>query len=195
LTVNLQGKKATYQTGPDAVVRNQFVNKGLLTNTKDLNFRSISDSWPIFGLSKDLGSVSKTPASVVFSVGHIRDPAVKYVIAPNTHQARSLYFWSKFSTADKLVRRDITVPSFPVLTHTCQISFFLNDYSKALATANTLDKRVETDAGKISADYAAIVALSVRQALAATELTISKGRNGQWNTSDTMYFMKGASVN
>ncbi|KAJ7260577.1 hypothetical protein C8J57DRAFT_1471634 [Mycena rebaudengoi] len=173
----LNGKKATYQTGPDAVVRNQFVNKGLLTNTKDLNFRSISDSWPIFGLSKDLGSVSKTPASVVFSVGHIRDPAVKYVIAPNTHQARSLYFWSKFSTADKL------------------ISFFLNDYSKALATANTLDKRVETDAGKISADYAAIVALSVRQALAATELTISKGRNGQWNTSDTMYFMKEVSSN
>ncbi|KAJ7232842.1 hypothetical protein B0H12DRAFT_1239497 [Mycena haematopus] len=70
------------------------------------------------------------------------------------------------------------------------ISFFLNDYNTALTTANAFDKKVATDAGKISADYAGIVALSIRQAMAANEITISKNFFGGWNTSDILYFMK-----
>jgi hypothetical protein len=68
----------------------------------------------------------------------------------------------------------------------------LKDYANALTTANALDKRVETDAAKISPDYAGIVALSIRQSLSANELTISKNAHGGgWNTSDVLYFMKG----
>ncbi|KAJ7583013.1 hypothetical protein C8J56DRAFT_1056024 [Mycena floridula] len=168
----LNSKKATYQTGADLVVRAQFLNNGVLANQKDPNFRAVSDSWPVFGLAKDLGSVTSKASSVLFSIGHVREPAVKYIVAGNKNQERSLYFWSRFSTVENL------------------ISFFLNDYSNALATANKLDQRVETDASKISADYAGIVALSIRQSLAANELTISKNPNGSWNTSDILYFMK-----
>ncbi|KAJ6520970.1 hypothetical protein DFH09DRAFT_1251159 [Mycena vulgaris] len=168
----LNDKKATYQTGADIIVRAQFVNNGVLANTKDPNFRAVSDSWPVFGLSKDLGQVSGAPASVLFSIGHIREPAVKYVLAGNVKQERSLYFWSRFSTTAQL------------------ISFFLKDYATALATAKTLDAKVEADALKISPDYAGIVALSIRQSLGANELTISKNAHGGWNTSDIMLFMK-----
>ncbi|KAF8213809.1 DUF1793-domain-containing protein [Mycena galopus ATCC 62051] len=168
----LNGGGVTAQIGRDVTVRGQFLNNSVLSTVKDNNFRAIGDSWPVFGLAKDLGNVGSTAATVTFAIGHIRDPAIRYVLAGNVKQARSLYFWSKFSTAQEV------------------ISFFLNDWSTALATANALDKQVETDAGKISADYAGIVALSIRQSLAAHEITISKNAFGQWNTSDVMYFLK-----
>ncbi|KAJ7356633.1 hypothetical protein DFH08DRAFT_770718 [Mycena albidolilacea] len=168
----LNGKGASAQIGRDAVVRAQFLNNGVLSTVKDNNFRAIADSWPVFALEKDLGKVGSTAAAVTYAIGHIRDPAIKYVLAGNVKQDRSLYFWSKYSTAQQV------------------ISFFLNDYSNALASANALDKKVETDAAKISPDYAGIVALSIRQSLAANELTISKNAHGGWNTSDVLYFMK-----
>ena len=56
------------------------------------------------------------------------------------------------------------------------------------------DSKVQTDATKISADYASIVALSIRQALGATEVTISKTSTGAYNTSDVIVFMKGKFV-
>jgi hypothetical protein len=59
--------------------------------------------------------------------------------------------------------------------------------------AQALDAQVQADAGKISADYAGVVALSIRQAFAATELTISKTSTGGFNTSDIILFMKGES--
>ncbi|KAJ7658891.1 hypothetical protein B0H17DRAFT_345172 [Mycena rosella] len=178
----LNDPKATYQTGQDAIVRGQFLNHGVLKNTQDTFFRAISDSWPVFGLTKDLGNVGGSAKrdsqlkasvpSVLFSIGHIREPAIQYMLSPTVNQDRSLYFWSRFNTAADV------------------ISFFLKDYANALTTARTLDAKVEMDAAKISSDYAGIVALSIRQSLAASELTISKGANGKWNTSDVMLFMK-----
>lgn len=72
-----------------------------------------------------------------------------------------------------------------------QISSFLGDYSNALSRAQTFDSKVQTDASAISADYASIVALSVRQAFGATEITVSKTTSGSFDTSDVMMFMKG----
>lgn len=66
----------------------------------------------------------------------------------------------------------------------------MSGYSTALTTANTFDAKVQSDASAINADYAAIVALSIRQAMGAIELTISKGSDGSWNTSDTLVFLK-----
>lgn len=73
-----------------------------------------------------------------------------------------------------------------------QITSFLEDYPNALARANELDAQVNGDASRISADYASIVALSIRQALGAMEITVSKNSDGSWNTGDVLVFMKGA---
>jgi hypothetical protein len=126
----------------------------------------------VFGLAHDLGTITTATTPVVFSVGHIRDPAIQYIVAGGALQSRSLYFLSSLSTSAAV------------------ISSFLGDYSAALSRANTFDAKVQTDASKISADYASIVALSIRQAFSATELTISKTSTGAFNTTDVILFMK-----
>ncbi|KDQ64628.1 hypothetical protein JAAARDRAFT_201939 [Jaapia argillacea MUCL 33604] len=169
----LNTNNVTYQTGQDIVVRAQFINNGELTNTQDTNFRAVSNDWPVFGFAHDLGTVTTTSsAPVVVSVGHVRDPAIEYIVAGGGYQNRSLYFWSQYPTVASA------------------ISFFLGDYANALSRANAFDSKIDSDASEISSDYASIVALSVRQAFGATEITISKNSDGTWNTSDVLMFMK-----
>ncbi|KAF8076521.1 DUF1793-domain-containing protein [Lyophyllum atratum] len=168
---------ATFQTGGDVAVRAQFINNGRLPNTRDTNFRAIQDNWPVFALSHDLGSVTGATAPAVVSVGHIRDPAIRYIVAGGGTQLRSVYFWSKFATPAAL------------------ISSFLSGFNDALNTATAFDNKVNADALKVSADYAGIVDLSVRQALAAIEITIIKNSDGTWNTADPLVFMKEISSN
>ena len=79
---------------------------------------------------------------------------------------------------------DVT-DSFP------QITAFINNYSTALSTAKTFDAKVVSDATKISSTYASLVELSIRQAIGAIEITISKTSSGAWNTTDVIVFMKG----
>ena len=67
----------------------------------------------------------------------------------------------------------------------------MNDHSNALSRAQTFDTKLQSDASAISNDYAEIVALSVRQAFGAMEITISKNGDNTWNTSDVLVFLKG----
>lgn len=67
------------------------------------------------------------------------------------------------------------------------------DYPNALLRATKFDAQVDSDAKKISADYASIVALSIRQAFAATEITVSRKPDSSYDTSNVLTFMKGAS--
>ena len=71
-----------------------------------------------------------------------------------------------------------------------QISSFLPAYNDALTRAKAFDAKVQNDASAISTDYASIVALSIRQAFAATEITVSKDSSGTFNTTDILLFMK-----
>ncbi|KAH7929420.1 DUF1793-domain-containing protein [Leucogyrophana mollusca] len=164
---------ATYQTGQDIVVRAQFIDNGLLANTLDTNFRAVSDDWPVFAYAHDLGTVSSTAsAPLLFTVGLVRDPAIQYIIADDVYQDRSIYFWSAFSSVADL------------------ITSFMGDYFAALGRAQAFDAKVQSDASAISSDYAGIVALSVRQAFGALELTLSKSSDGSWNTTDILMFLK-----
>lgn len=94
---------ATYQTGQDSVVRQQFVTNGALANTEDTNFRAVQDNWPILAIAHDLGSINVAQDPVVFVVGHTRDPAIQYIVSGGKLQQRSSYFWSKYATADDAV--------------------------------------------------------------------------------------------
>lgn len=85
------------------MVRAQFIQNGKLANSRDTNFRAVSDDWPVFGLAHDLGTVSGTSPTVVYAVGHVRDPAIQYIVADNGRQSRNLYFWSKFQSVTELV--------------------------------------------------------------------------------------------
>lgn len=105
------GTSITYQTGRDIVVRAQFINNGVLANTFDTNFRAISDDWPVFAFAQDLGKVSSTSDTVVFAIGHVRDPAVEYIVAGGAYQARSLYSWSAYPSG---VEKMVSATSWPI---------------------------------------------------------------------------------
>ncbi|KAG2042315.1 hypothetical protein BDR03DRAFT_1006723 [Suillus americanus] len=163
----------TYQTGQDVVVRAQFINNGVLANTEDTNFRAVSDNWPVFAFAHDLDTASTTATvPVIYTVGHVRDPAIQYIVANDVYQPRSIYFWSAYSSIADL------------------ISDFIGDYSTALGRAQAFDQKVQNDALAISSNYAGVVALSVRQAFGALELTLSKNSDGRWNTDDILMFLK-----
>jgi len=88
----------TYQTGVDNTVRQQFVTNGVLLNTTDTNYRPVDEQWPVFAIARDMGSITLPTEPFVMSIGHVRDPAVQYVISRNFTQERSLYFWSAYSS-------------------------------------------------------------------------------------------------
>ncbi|EIW76463.1 DUF1793-domain-containing protein [Coniophora puteana RWD-64-598 SS2] len=166
-------QSATWQTGQDTVVRAQFLNNGKLSNVGDTNYRAVSNNWPVFAFAHDLGSVGTSASSnTLYTVGHVRDPAIQYITAGNNLQDRSAYFWTKYNTVQSL------------------ISDFIGSYSTALSAANTFDNKVKNDASAISNNYYAVVALSIRQAIGATEITVSKNSDGTWNTNDVLMFMK-----
>ena len=100
-----QSHHTTFQSGQDIVVRGTFTANGTLPNTQDTVFRSISDNWPVFGLARDLGIVtSESTDPVVFSVGHVRDPAIEYIIAGGQSQNRSSFFFTQYESAKEAVR-------------------------------------------------------------------------------------------
>ncbi|KAG5342508.1 hypothetical protein C0989_000636 [Termitomyces sp. Mn162] len=80
-----------------------------------------------------------------------------------------------------------------VVTHQIQLEYPspFSEVDNHAEWAMLLDSRVQRDAQKISTDYAAVVALSLRQAIGATEITISRSSDGSWNTSDVLVFQKG----
>ncbi|KAF8874080.1 hypothetical protein BD779DRAFT_1678882 [Infundibulicybe gibba] len=164
----------TWQTGVDIIVRGQFAGNrtGGLLNTKDTNFRAISNNWPVFGLALDLGNISEVSTPVVWALGVVRDPVISYGSGGGKIQPRSSFFWTQYSTIGDA------------------IGAFIKDFPNARQRAIELDQKITSDALSISQDYADLVSLSVRQTMAGIDITISNGTDGQWNTSDVMIFMK-----
>ncbi|KAL1730973.1 hypothetical protein EV714DRAFT_283692 [Schizophyllum commune] len=160
----------THMSGPDKTVRTLFVNSSALDNSQDTTFRNISDSFPVFAFAHDLGDVEDATDPIVMSIGLVREPAVQYVVGGNEMQDRSLYFWTEYGSVGDLIKD------------------FLGDYKDALSRAQKLDDQIKSDASAISSDYASITALSVRQALAALEITTISS-NGNTNTVDVIFPM------
>ncbi|KAF8874093.1 hypothetical protein BD779DRAFT_1704130 [Infundibulicybe gibba] len=162
----------TWQTGADAF-RDHFISTGdRLLNTEDKDFRAISDDWPIFAFSVDLGNITEISTPVVWALGVVRNPTIRYASGDGTTQLRSSFFWTQYSTIGDA------------------IGAFIKDFPNARQRAIELDQRITSDALSISQDYADLVSLSVRQTMGGFDITTSKGPDGQWNTSDVMMFMK-----
>ncbi|KAJ3967181.1 hypothetical protein EV361DRAFT_931862 [Lentinula raphanica] len=165
------GSGLTYQTGSDLDVRSQFLNNANLTDTQDTQFRSINNSWPVFGFCNDLGQISTTSSPIVWGIGLVRDGDVIYP-TPSGNQTRRPYFFTEFQD----------VPS--------ALTFLMNDSSNALQRAIALDNNITTAANAISSNYADLVTLAARQVMAGMEITVGVGSNGQINASDIQFFMK-----
>ncbi|HVV25271.1 MAG TPA: DUF5127 domain-containing protein, partial [Pseudonocardiaceae bacterium] len=143
----------TWQIGQDLVVRGNAVT-GSLPDTVDTDQpRAINDRWPVLGLNLDLGTVRGPTAPFVVTVGHVRTPAVSYLGTPLNP------LWTKYWS-----------------TWQAMVSFCHGDYPSAVRRATALDGTVDRDARAAGGDrYAALCALSVRQAFGGTELVVKDG--------------------
>ena len=141
----------TTQSGEDTVVRGQFIAHGVLTNTDDTNQpRAIDNEYPTFGFARSLGFVGTTPTQpFTLLIGRVRSPAINYL---GTAQ-QSL--WKQYFSS-----------------YEAMLAFAYKDSTSALARANKLDTSIARASTAIGGThYAALTALSLRQAFAATELT------------------------
>ena len=141
----------TIQSGQDSTVRGQFLAHGVLTNSEDTNQpRAINNEYPVFAFAKPFGMVGKTATSpFVLLIGRVRTPAIND-LGTSINSLWTQYF-----------------PSYKAM-----LAFAYKDAAAAVKRANRLDTSLAQAAEAIGGShYAGLVALSLRQAIAATELT------------------------
>ncbi|RYP78349.1 hypothetical protein DL771_000534 [Monosporascus sp. 5C6A] len=147
-------KGLTWQSGSDTDVRGNFVRDGVLTNTKDTDFRPVNQNWPVFGFAKDIGSVNGNTISTVFSIGLTQDAAIKLLGEGDGLTTYSSLWKSYFQTGLEAM------------------TFFYNDYHEASRIATDLDNKIATNSlAAAGQDYLTITSLSVRQTFGALQFT------------------------
>ncbi|TFK97850.1 hypothetical protein BDV98DRAFT_607320 [Pterulicium gracile] len=159
----------TWRSGAGFRCQEVFTADGKLPDTPDSDFRKVNErGWPTTAFSVDLGDVTSTTEPAVFAIGKSRDNAIQ-----DRGVERSSYFRSAYGSS-------ISVG----------IDAFLEDYPNAKRRADEFDRKIQTEASKVSSRYAELLALGTRQVLGATELTIARGSDGNWNHSDVKMFMR-----
>ncbi|KAJ6467832.1 DUF1793-domain-containing protein [Mycena sanguinolenta] len=158
--------------GTDQTLRAQFATPGEgFTLTTDLagqtgNVRGSDGKFPVLAHAMDLGNTANI-SSIAWAVGVIRDPIVTFSGVP-----RRAYYWSQYATIGDA------------------IDAFMVDFPAARTRALALDEKILQDARAVSQDYADLVSLGARQAMAGVEITLSMSQNGDFNFSDVKAFMK-----
>ena len=167
----------SYQSGSSPLVRAQFVDAGVLTNTNDTSFTTINgDGYPAFGFALDLGRVAGSPQTRQFSLGQVRTPLVSFLGTPLQP------LWTRYW------------PSWESM-----LGFFAGDAGAARRRATALDARITADAQAAGGvEYEGLCVLSLRHAYGATELALGPdgtpwaflkeiSSDGDTNTVDVMF--------
>ncbi|KGQ09714.1 hypothetical protein BBAD15_g4949 [Beauveria bassiana D1-5] len=160
----------SYQIGQDTVVRSQFMNNGHLDGSIDSQFRAVSDRWPVFALSRDLGKVmGMGSVTTLFTIGITQDETIQYHGIGEKKGLPSL--WKDYFKNDAEL-----------------VKFFYNDFSYSSRYCMKLDHRIETESAAVAGpEYAIITTLALRQFYGAIQLVGTK--------EDTKVFMKEISSN
>ncbi|KAF7329559.1 hypothetical protein MKEN_00218800 [Mycena kentingensis (nom. inval.)] len=122
--------------------------------------------FPMLAHYVDLGSVWTIPTTV-WAVGLARNPVVTFQGDP-----RYAYYSSRWATLDDAIEA------------------FVRDYPGARTRSLALDDKILADARKVSPEYAELVSLGLRQALAGIEITVPRKSDGTYDTSDVLSFLK-----
>ncbi|KAF5323146.1 hypothetical protein D9758_017812 [Tetrapyrgos nigripes] len=169
----MQTSGMTFQTGDHHVVRSLFLNSGTLANSQDTAFREISDTFPVFAFSQDLGTTTSTGSSpMVWAVGIVRDRSINYPESGGT-QGLSPAWKLRWGSVGEAIQA------------------FLADSSDALSRSMALDAKILSSssggAGGISSQYADIVNLAMRQVSGGLEVTIPPSSTSR---NDILMFLK-----
>ncbi|KAJ7171489.1 hypothetical protein C8R46DRAFT_1263038 [Mycena filopes] len=158
--------------GTDQNLRPEFAAQQTgLALTSDLpsqfgTVRGADGKFPVFAHAVDLGSTDTVP-SVAWAVGVVRDPVTSWM-----NVSRRAYWWSEYASVGDA------------------IAAFIDDFPAARTRAIALDTQILQAASAVSQDYADLVSLATRQALAGMDITLSTKPDGSWNFSDVKAFMK-----
>ena len=157
----------------------------------DPAIRPVSDNFAVFAISRDLGTIKATQAPVVWAIGYTTDDAISYTDlsgAPPTR--RSPYYKAQYSNDDELASIDPISCGDDVFNNKVQIVDFLQDFSHALTRAQNLDNTILQVADSVSNNLGDLVSASIAQVFGSMQLTIGTDTHGNFNTSDSMMFMK-----
>ncbi|KAI2470956.1 glutaminase A [Annulohypoxylon bovei var. microspora] len=160
----------TWQSGEDTVVRGAFIDNGVLPNTKDSNYRAVTDNWPVFGFANDLGSVGSDSISTLYSIGMTQDGAIN-LLGEGSDLTTYPALWNSYFDSD-----------------IDAMTFFYNDYDESSSIATDLDNQVASDSlAAAGQNYLTLTSLSVRQTFGALQFT--------GTDSDPLVFLKEISSN
>ncbi|EFX04071.1 glutaminase [Grosmannia clavigera kw1407] len=137
----------TSQTGSsDNATRAQFIDNGRLSNTKDVNYRAIGNSRPIFAFSQDLGSLDGTEKDALFVVGIAQEQVINFRGASDSTEALAALWTTKYGSAQDAV------------------AAFYQDWENAAEDSASLDAKIQSDSEKAGgSNYATLTTLAVRQ--------------------------------
>ncbi|EGP88303.1 GTA glutaminase A [Zymoseptoria tritici IPO323] len=167
-TANTAG--VTFQSGSDVDVRGGFIDNGILSNTKDTNYRPINQDYPVFGYARDFGKVGSETQDILFQL--------------SLHQENCMQFQGQKDTVAKVP----CLWNSYFANETEAVAHFYNDYSDAKSLASDFDSKVSKDSEAAGgSDYASLTTLAARQAFGAIEFTN--------NPTDILVFMKEISSN
>ncbi|KAH9028323.1 hypothetical protein EDB84DRAFT_1272333 [Lactarius hengduanensis] len=170
------GGEITHEIAEDSVVLQTFKFEGVLDNQTDTEFRPINDRLPVFGISRDIGTIRMTQDPIVWSVGFITEPAIQYIDETGVPHNRSLFY--------KTVAR--------YRDDTFLIVEFLDDFANASSRAQHLDLGILQHAGTVSRKLGDLVSLATAQVYGSIQVTV--GASGSpipsFDESDVMAFMK-----
>ena len=125
---------------------------------------------------------------VTWMIGSMRDPVVFYRTPSGDVHQRSPYFRSQFSSISSIV--SFSFSSLDMYnSYRIKVDTAIGDFANASARADAFDKKIVDMAKNTSDTYAQLVAVSARAIMGATELTVSNGTDGSFNTSDAKMFM------
>jgi hypothetical protein len=140
----------TMQIGEDTVVRSRAAGMGTLDGSVDPAMpRAISDRWPVLAFDWDMQvAADHATDPAVLVIGHVRDPAIRYLGQPIAPLWKA--YWPTWQE---------------------MVADALDDARAAHDRANCVDLHVAQDAMAVGGEeYAALCALSMRQAFGGTEL-------------------------
>jgi hypothetical protein len=109
----------SFQSGSDTAVRGAFQSNGKLPDTKDPNFRPINQQYPVFGFSKDLGSVT-TPVNTLYTLGLTQEQAIQFDGQTGIVPLTSL--WTSYFSSETDA---VSISSRPSLKCSDDAAFFL----------------------------------------------------------------------
>lgn len=168
-----------YQSGSADDVRNMFSATGELANSEDTTYRAISDNYPVFAFSIDLGAVDPSPVRSLFSIGLAQTDAIQYATKSGTIAVQSA--WTSYFPDD-----------------VAALTFFHKDYSQSSSLSAQFDAQVARDSIAAGGqNYLTITSLSVRQAFGSVQICGSRDKtyafmkeissDGNMNTVDVIF--------